>query len=318
MDGVSNDVIEVGGSGVGHILRLPEECISHTIALTSPRDACRSEAVCVAFRAAAVSDSVWNRFLPHDILEVLSRCNNRIEFASMKHLYFQLCEPILIDDGKMSFWLDREKGSKCFMLSARELFIVWGNTPHYWTWRSHPESRFLEVAELLNVCWLEIHGRIDTSILSRRTQYAAYLVFKSTERSIGLSHPSQEVSVTLGAYISKSTVRLHQAEEAIAPMRRPILRRRPLVREHSDEPLEQPLADAHDGEAVPRVQRPAGEGEPVGMPFRRRDGWMEVLLGEFYNENGEDGEVDMSLKEVRGGRWKRGLIVLGIEVRPSK
>uniref|UniRef100_A0A453FUT3 Uncharacterized protein n=2 Tax=Aegilops tauschii subsp. strangulata TaxID=200361 RepID=A0A453FUT3_AEGTS len=33
-----------------------------------------------------------------------------------------------------SVWLDRETGTKCYMLSARNLFIVWGDTPQYWTW----------------------------------------------------------------------------------------------------------------------------------------------------------------------------------------
>ncbi|KAG0453087.1 hypothetical protein HPP92_025751 [Vanilla planifolia] len=318
--GIRSDVIEEGGSGGGHILRLPEECLSHTIALMSPRDVCRSEAVCSAFRAAAVSGIVWRRFLPHDILEVLSRAVDRIEFASMKHLYFQLCKPILIDGGRMSFWLDKEKGSKCFMLSARELFICWGDTPYYWAWNSHPESRFLQVAELLSVCWLEIHGKVDASILSPRTHYAAYLVFKATDSARGLSFPSQEVSVTLGSSISKSSVRLHREVEVTAGPRRPIFRGPFFPRWFRRPQVEQlPVAEAqelrHDQETDPPVPPPQAEGEAVGEPFRRRDGWMEVLLGDFYNEDGEDGEIDMCLKEINSGQWKHGLIVQGIEIR---
>ncbi|KAG0453088.1 hypothetical protein HPP92_025752 [Vanilla planifolia] len=176
--GVNTDVIEEGGSGGGdQILRLLEECFSYIIALTSPRDACRSEAVSIAFRSAAVSNLVWRCFLPHDILEILARAISRIEFSSIKHLYFQLCKPILIDGGKKSFWLDRETGSKCYMLSARELVISGGDLPH--SWDAHPESSFPEVAELLNVRWLDIHGKINTSVLSPRTQYASYLIYKT-------------------------------------------------------------------------------------------------------------------------------------------
>lgn len=49
----------------------------------------------------------------------------------------------------------------------------------------------------------------------------------------------------------------------------------------------------------------------------RDDGWMEAELGEFYIDEGEDGEVEMSLMEVRGGHWKKGLIIQGIEIRPK-
>jgi hypothetical protein len=40
-------------------------------------------------------------------------------------------------------WLDRETGAKCYMLSARDLFIVWGDTPQYWTWIPLAVSRFV-------------------------------------------------------------------------------------------------------------------------------------------------------------------------------
>ena len=47
----------------------------------------------------------------------------------------------------------------------------------------------------------------------------------------------------------------------------------------------------------------------------RSDGWMEVELGEFYNGEGYDGEVSISLMETKGGKWKSGLIVWSIEIR---
>ncbi|CAN1126075.1 F-box protein At2g02240 [Linum perenne] len=74
--------------------------------------------------------------------------------------------------------MDKRNGKKCFMISARELRIEWGDTPEYWRWISLPESRFAEVAELVDVCWFEIRSEVDSQLLSRSTQYAAYLVFK--------------------------------------------------------------------------------------------------------------------------------------------
>ncbi|KAK3155611.1 hypothetical protein QOZ80_2BG0205480 [Eleusine coracana subsp. coracana] len=56
----------------------------------------------------------------------------------------------------------------------------------------------------------------------------------------------------------------------------------------------------------------------VQLPQERSDGWTELEMGELYNEEGEDGEVSISLMEIKGGHWKRGLIVQGIEIRPKK
>nr|CAD1835575.1 unnamed protein product [Ananas comosus var. bracteatus] len=78
--------------------------------------------------------------------------------------------------------------------------IVWSYHPQYWRRIHHPESRFAEVAELLSVCWLHIGGTIDSQLLSHRTTYAAYLVFKLAPDSYGLNSTSQFASVKLGAY----------------------------------------------------------------------------------------------------------------------
>uniref|UniRef100_A0A0D9YU87 Uncharacterized protein n=1 Tax=Oryza glumipatula TaxID=40148 RepID=A0A0D9YU87_9ORYZ len=46
--------------------------------------------------------------------------------------------------------------------------------------------RFPEVAELLDVCWLEITGKLQLSLLSPATTYAAYLVYSFADYTIGL------------------------------------------------------------------------------------------------------------------------------------
>lgn len=58
-------------------------------------------------------------------------------------------------------------------------------------------NRFLEVAELITVCWLEIRGRIDIGMLSPSTLYAAYLVFKFAPDSYGFKNQPIEVRVGL-------------------------------------------------------------------------------------------------------------------------
>uniref|UniRef100_A0A0E0K6Q0 F-box domain-containing protein n=1 Tax=Oryza punctata TaxID=4537 RepID=A0A0E0K6Q0_ORYPU len=59
------------------------------------------------------------------------------------------------------------------------------------------------------------------------------------------------------------------------------------------------------------------EEESTAFPQTRADGWMEVELGEFFNEEGEDGNVSIRIFG-KGPNWKRGLIVQGIEIRIKK
>ncbi|CAM8885747.1 unnamed protein product [Rhodiola kirilowii] len=52
-----------------------------------------------------------------------------------------------------------------------------------------------EVAELVNVCWLEILARLYTNDLTPNTTYAAYLVFKLTDNHKGLYNPPSKASI---------------------------------------------------------------------------------------------------------------------------
>ncbi|GAY31691.1 hypothetical protein CUMW_287780, partial [Citrus unshiu] len=130
-------------------------CISHIISLTTPGDACRLAVVSPVFKSAADSDLVWERFLPSDYKLIISNSvssSSLITSLSKKDLYFHLCHhPILINNGTMTL-------SVLYSLLNR--------------------MRFPEVAELVYFCFFEVNARIDTRILSHRTNYVAYLVFK--------------------------------------------------------------------------------------------------------------------------------------------
>ena len=54
------------------------------------------------------------------------------------------------------------------------------------------------MAELRTTCWLEIHGKISTQILSPNTRYGAYLIMKISNRAYGLDSIPSEVSVEVG------------------------------------------------------------------------------------------------------------------------
>nr|TKS11172.1 F-box family protein [Populus alba] len=295
-------------SGELHLNELPEGCIANVLSFTAPLDVARLSAVSPMFKSAAISDVVWERFLPSDLESVLSTSPDGslllASVSSKRELYFSLCDnPILVDNGRKSFSLEKKSGKKCYMLSARDLTIVWGDTPTYWKWNSDPSSRFGEVAELISVCWLEILGKINATMLSPATLYTAYLVFRPTRGLYGLDYQPVEVGVGLvGSERGKRNVYLDsergwRQQYHFVSRRIGLFNRCRIVGMPASEP-----ARENNGQ----------------YPNKREDGWLEIELGEFFCKEGEDGELEMSVQEVKGGDWKGGLIVEGIEIRPKE
>ncbi|KAF3454555.1 hypothetical protein FNV43_RR05003 [Rhamnella rubrinervis] len=271
---------------------LPEDCFARILSLTSPQDACRLSLVSSMVHSMADLDSVWEVFLPTDYKAIMSRLVTPVVFSSNKDLFMRLCTPRLIDGGRKIFSIEKSARNKCYVVGARELSITWATNPLYWIWTPLHGSRFAEVAELRTIWWLEICGTVNTQILSPKTVYVAYLIVKFAGRAYGLdTHPS-EVSLQVGNVTSQGQVYLsHQAKK------------------HA-------LENAHSLSRLKASSRSkAYQGERQAI-CERRDGWIEIELGSFYND-GSDKEVKMCLKEVKGQHLKGGLIVEGIELRPK-
>lgn len=129
---------------------LPESCLSYAISLTSPHDACRCAAVSHAFRAAADSDHVWQKFIPIDRRDSINILQQEVTAAGktrtrMKDAYFGLCNGDGIPvggDGGCRVWLEMASGAKCYALSARRLSLPWDDGEYSWRWTPHSSSRF--------------------------------------------------------------------------------------------------------------------------------------------------------------------------------
>ncbi|XP_076917664.1 putative F-box protein PP2-B12 [Bidens hawaiensis] len=259
---------------------LPEGCVTDILSMTSPRDACRSALISKAFHSAADSDAIWDRFLPPDYREIIGRAVTPVGFNSKKQLYHRLSDSyILLDHGHLGLKLDKESGKKCYMLGAKGLSIVWGDDSRYWEWGHVPESRFAEVGILKHVWWLDIRGKIASVMLSRKTTYVAYLVYRVTRDAWGLSGAGKAIVSVDGIRNETLNVRLQQ------------LRPR--------------------GRAQALVQAPV----EAHAPAPRNDGWLEIELGEFYCGDGDEGEVEMVFQEHHD--YKGGLIMEGVELRPK-
>ncbi|KAK1383941.1 Phloem protein [Heracleum sosnowskyi] len=290
---------------------LPEGCIADAISYTTPVDACRVTAVASSFRLIADSDSVWERFLPSDYRQLIARAvtdhgliHHHFPFSTKKDLYLFLCHhPLIIDGGALSFSLDKRTGKKCFMIAASELEIAWGDNPMYWTWGSDLESRFTKVVELIDVCWFEIHGKINTSLLSPRTAYTTYLVYKTS--SILYGFKDQKIQVSVGITGEGSINRIVYFDHKDSVERRTAN----LPRQMGS------FLRFRANRSRPQVVAPADVDRP--SPRRRKDGWLEIELAGYYNNDEENTELEISLREVKSLNWKSGLIIQGIEIRPT-
>ncbi|KAE9598150.1 putative phloem protein [Lupinus albus] len=193
------------------------------------------------------------------------------------------------------FSIEKKTGKICYLLSAKELSIAWGDNPFFWSWKPVQGSRFLEVAELRTVNWLEIEGKISTQILTPNTLYEAYLIMNVSHRAYGLDFASSEISIVIGNKVEKGKTYLYDKEENKLKMGT--------------------LFYGNRRETLKMAQEEE-DNEGISYPSKREDGWMEIKIGEFFSGKGNE-DVKMSLREV-GYRLKGGLILEGIEIRPKQ
>ncbi|XP_058744341.1 putative F-box protein PP2-B12 [Vicia villosa] len=260
---------------------LPEECIANIFSLTDPVDSCKFSVVSKDFCSASESDIVWDHFLPSDLISIISESQSGSSLLatspSKKTLYLTLSDnPVIIDNGKKSFQLEKQSGKKIYMLSARDLSIAWGDTPTYWDWITLPESRFKEVARLRYVWWFEIYGKISTRVLSSNTRYAAVLVFK-------LMDPDDFDVIPVELTIDKFEDRISTKQVWLDP--------------NFDKERDKELLG-------------------LESPKLRSDGWLEIEIGEFFSSGIQDEVIQMGVVEIKADRTKGGFILEGIEIRP--
>uniref|UniRef100_A0A2P2M930 Putative F-box protein PP2-B12 isoform X1 n=1 Tax=Rhizophora mucronata TaxID=61149 RepID=A0A2P2M930_RHIMU len=140
-------------------------------------------------------------------------------------------------------------------------------------------------------------------MLSPSTLYSAFLVFKLTTEAYGFNDRPAEVAMGLaGSESGAQTVYLDTVIEQ--RQRFPSVSRNVGYRTR--------LHFWRGSSHIPfRVT-------DVPYPKERGDGWLEIKLVEFLNEEGENEELEMTILEVKSGRWKGGLILHGIEIKPKE
>ncbi|CAJ1976311.1 unnamed protein product [Sphenostylis stenocarpa] len=279
---------------------LAEGCVTTILSHTTPVDACRLSLVSNLFRSAAYSDAVWERFLPADYSSIISQCSLS-NYPSKKALYLALSDrPVIFDNGRKSLQLEKKSGKKSLMLSARALGIVWGESEDYWSWTTHPDSSHHQLADVSAFgILMHIPDFLYNSLFPEvvELEMVCWLEIRGVLNTLTLSPNTQ-----YAAYFVFKTMD---------------------VRGFANSPVELAvnfLGDHGSTKIVcldPRVQS-SRNNRVAGLqrPNIRSDGWLEIEMGEFFNTTLEN-EVEMSVTEAKGGNWKSGLVVEGIELRPK-
>ncbi|KAL6517949.1 hypothetical protein OROMI_033650 [Orobanche minor] len=263
---------------------LPEECIANIISLTSPKDACRVAAVSLGFKSASDSDVAWERFLPPNHNDIVSRASSPPTFSTKKQLYFLLRDSTLyLDGGHMIFEFSGRTGKTSYTLGARKLQIGSIDDPKHWKWISLRESRFSQVAKLKRINRLDIGLKMETRLLSPKTTYVAWLVYRFTVMDSGLD------------VLSKASIKLVKEDGT----------------ETQGSTTNIYLLEPHD-----RIMSSA-DGK---LSWAVEGNWYEIELGEFSIGEGRESSSDqihIQVSETERLNHKRGLIVEGIALRPK-
>ncbi|KAE8709068.1 Protein PHLOEM PROTEIN 2-LIKE A1 [Hibiscus syriacus] len=103
----------------------------------------------------------------------------------------QLHSGVFLNQKRKKYWVDKNN-KNCLMLFARDLSITWAEDNRFWHWSHQTESAsdvVTEVAELVQVCWLELVGKFHVSKLSPGTMYQVVFIVMLRDEAYGWEVP---------------------------------------------------------------------------------------------------------------------------------
>ncbi|KAA8544785.1 hypothetical protein F0562_019511 [Nyssa sinensis] len=134
--------------------------------------------------------------LPHKYEDIVKDADSPIDNSSIDKLYDQLYAGVFLNRKRkaspiVKYWVERKSNNNCFMLFARDLLITWSDDIRYWHWTYLNETSdvLIDVAELLDVCWLEVRGKFQTVKLSQGIMYEVVFVVMLKDPAYGWEVP---------------------------------------------------------------------------------------------------------------------------------
>ncbi|KAK3037087.1 hypothetical protein RJ639_029929 [Escallonia herrerae] len=144
---------------------------------------------------------------PHNCEAILNDADRPIDRSSVEKLHDQLYAGVFLNQKRKKYWVHRTSYHNCFMLFARDLAITWADDERFWHWANFKETSdaFVDVAEMLKVCWLEIHRRFGTTNLSPGIVYEVIFVVMLKDPAYGW-----EVPVNLRLFLPDGSSQEHK------------------------------------------------------------------------------------------------------------
>ncbi|XP_021890035.1 lectin-like [Carica papaya] len=214
---------------------------------------------------AKVEEKTVEKNLPHSFEGIIKNSDSDIDRSSVKKLYDQLHAGVFLNQKRKRYWVDKKSNKNCFMVLSRGLAITWAEDARFWHWQNLKDTttdEVIEVAELLNVCWLEVCGKFEIEKLSPATLYEVVFVIMLKDATAAYGW---EIPVNLSLSLPDGSK--FNCRESLM--------------------------------TKPRCQ------------------WIEIPIGEFTTSTQNVGNITFSMYEHEGGKWKRGLVIKGIAIRPK-
>ncbi|KAK1369077.1 F-box domain-containing protein [Heracleum sosnowskyi] len=273
-----------GNEHIGLLEKLPEECILEVVSRTGPMEACRLSVVSKRFLSAAESNILWQRLLPSDYQQLLNRSDasfRKIKFAHKKDLFlFLIGNHVIIDGNTLCFWLHKRTGKKFFLVAAS--FIGEGDIEEEFYvrdgwYRSGDKSRF---QNRVTVCKNVEWFEIHGKIsTSILSPNTTYTICLVFHSSIYIDqHFDQPVKVSIGI-------------DGVESIRQIVCLNPHKMRSEGDDDLQ--------------------------YPQQRKDDRFEVKLGEYFNREGDEMNLEITMMEVESEEPKNGPGIEGFELRPK-
>ncbi|XP_058730638.1 protein PHLOEM PROTEIN 2-LIKE A1-like [Vicia villosa] len=142
-------------------------------------------------QSAASKPLIKELSFPHNYENILKDADSPVNKSSREKMFDQLNAGVFLHRKTKKYWVEKKSKANCFMLYARALSITWAENPLYWEWKQQKDASdgMTEVAELVSVCWLEVHGKFDTRKLSPGILYQVLFCVKLIDPAQGWELP---------------------------------------------------------------------------------------------------------------------------------
>ncbi|XP_031251610.1 uncharacterized protein LOC116109523 [Pistacia vera] len=120
--------------------------------------------------------------LPHNLDLILDNADDQsLKDKARDKLIDELHAGVFLNNKKQKFFVDMITSANSFELYATDLLIAWGQDTRYWKWTSMKDTIGvqMEMAELVEVCWLDVKTNFPTQMLTPGTSYEVSFVLKT-------------------------------------------------------------------------------------------------------------------------------------------